>query len=147
MQLRLKICWMQRDKIYGQRVFPLSVSCFLWYIHFGGGLSIKEEKQNNIKKIKLKQEYNIVSNGQTLLEYCVENSLNYTFIYRAINTYGKTLEEAVREYKEKGSKMPNKWIFEKYGVLKYLEIGFKLLSTTGDKYIVSDIDIFIDARK
>ena len=38
-------------------------------------------------------------------------------------------------------------LFEKYGVFKYLEIGFKLLSTTGDKYIVSDIDIFIDARK
>jgi len=88
---------------------------------------IKEEKQNNIKKIKLKQEYNIVSNGQTLLEYCVENSLNYTFIYRAINTYGKTLEEAVKEYKEKGSKMPNKWIFEKYGVLlRHLMLNSKI---------------------
>ncbi len=84
------------------------------------GMSIEEIKaqnQNSNKRIKLKQEYNILSNGQTLLEYCVRNCLNYAFIYRSINTYGKTLEEAVQEYRENGSSMPSNWIFEKYGLL------------------------------
>ncbi len=78
---------------------------------------IKEQNQNSDKRRKLKQEYTILSNGQTLLEYCVENGLNYAFIYRSINTYGKTIEEAVQQYKENGSNMPCNWIFEKYGLL------------------------------
>lgn len=78
---------------------------------------IKEQNQNIGKRPKLKQEYTILSNGQTLLEYCVENGLNYAFIYRAINTYGRTLEEAIQEYKQNGSGMPRQWIFEKYGLL------------------------------
>lgn len=78
---------------------------------------IKAQNQNSSKRMKLRQEYTILSNGQTLLEYCVENGLNYAFIYRTINTYGKTLEEAVKEYKENGSNTPTKWIFEKYGLL------------------------------
>ena len=78
---------------------------------------IKEQNQNSDKRLKLKQEYTILSNGQTLLEYCVENGLNYAFIYRSINTYGKTIEEAVQQYKENGSNMPGNWIFEKYGLL------------------------------
>ena len=78
---------------------------------------IKEQNQDRNKRIKLKQEYIRLSNGQTLLEYCVENGLNYAFIYRAINTYGKTIEEAVQQYRENGSNMPNNWIFEKYGLL------------------------------
>ena len=78
---------------------------------------IKKQKPNNSKRMKLKQEYTILSSGQTLLEYCVENGLNYAFIYRAINTYGKTIEEAVQEYRKNGSNMPRNWVFEKYGVL------------------------------
>ncbi len=78
---------------------------------------IKAQNQNSSKRQKLKQEYNILSNGQTLLEYCVENGLNYAFIYKSINTYGKTLEEAVQEYRKNGSKIPNNWIFGKYGLL------------------------------
>lgn len=84
------------------------------------GMSIEEIKaqnQNSSKRLKLKQEYTILSNGQTLLEYCVENGLNYAFTYRSINTYGKTIEEAVQEYRENGSNMPSNWIFEKYGLL------------------------------
>lgn len=88
------------------------------------GMSIEEIKAQNpdsSKRMKLKQEYTTLSNGQTLLEYCIENGLNYAFIYRTINTYGKTLEEAVQEYKKNGSNMPAKWIFEKYGlVLRHL---------------------------
>lgn len=78
---------------------------------------IKKQKPNNSKRMKLKQEYTKLSSGQTLLEYCVENGVNYAFIYRAINTYGKTIEEAVQEYRKNGSNMPRNWIFEKYGVL------------------------------
>lgn len=78
---------------------------------------IKKQKPNNSKRMKLKQEYTILSSGQTLLEYCVENGVNYAFIYRAINTYGKTIEEAVQEYRKNGSNMPRNWVFEKYGVL------------------------------
>lgn len=78
---------------------------------------IKKQKPNNSKRMKLKQEYMILSSGQTLLEYCVENGVNYAFIYRAINTYGKTIEEAVQEYRKNGSNMPRNWVFEKYGVL------------------------------
>jgi len=78
---------------------------------------IKAQNQTHSKRRKIKQEYTKLSNGQTLLEYCVENRLNYSFIYRAINTYGKTLEEAVKEYQTNGSNMPNRWIFEKYGLL------------------------------
>ncbi len=84
------------------------------------GMSIEEIKtqnQNTSKRKKLNQKYNILPNGQTLLEYCMENKLNYAFIYRAINTYGKSIEEAVKEYKNKGSNIPSKWIFEKYGIL------------------------------
>lgn len=78
---------------------------------------IKKQKPNNSKRMKLKQEYTMLSSGQTLLEYCVENGVNYAFIYRAINTYGKTIEEAVQEYRKNGSNMPRNWVFEKYGVL------------------------------
>lgn len=78
---------------------------------------VKEQNKTHSKKVKIKQEYINLSNGQTLLEYCVDNGLNYAFIYRAINTYGKTLEEAVTEYKTTGSKLPSHWIFEKYGLL------------------------------
>ena len=78
---------------------------------------IKAQNYTSSKRTKLKQEYTKLPNGQTLFEYCVDNGLNYSFVYRAINTYGKTLDEAVQEYQTNGSKMPNKWIFEKYGLL------------------------------
>lgn len=58
---------------------------------------IKVQNQTHTKRTKMKQEYTKLSNGQTLLEYCVENGLNYSFVYRAINTYGKTLEDAEQD--------------------------------------------------
>lgn len=78
---------------------------------------IKAQVQKHPKRKKIKQEITKLSNGQTLFEYCIDNGLNYAFVYRAINTYGRTLDEAVNEYQTKGSKMPSNWIFEKYGVL------------------------------
>lgn len=84
-----------------------------------GGMSIEEIKKQNKgqKRNKIKQEITKLSNGQTLLEYCVKNGLNYSYIYRAINTYGKSLNEATMEYQQNGSNLPNKWVFEKYGLL------------------------------
>lgn len=116
----------KRVKIKGGNVnlYDLSIILGVKYseliICLKNGMSIEEikkQKPNNSKRMKLKQEYTILSSGQTLLEYCVENGLNYAFIYRAINTYGKTIEEAVQEYRKNGSNMPRNWVFEKYGVL------------------------------
>lgn len=116
----------KRVKIKGGNVnlYDLSIILGVKYLELinclKNGMSIEEikkQKPNNSKRMKLKQEYTILSSGQTLLEYCVENGVNYAFIYRAINTYGKTIEEAVQEYRKNGSNMPRNWVFEKYGVL------------------------------
>ena len=37
--------------------------------------------------------------------------------------------------------------FRKYGVFEYLHDGFEMLHTQGESYIVSEIDLFIEARK
>jgi len=80
-------------------------------------IKAQNKKSSKGKRIKRKQEYIRLSNGQTLLEYCLENRLNYAFMHRAMNTYGKTVEEAVHQYRKNGSNMPSNWIFEKYGLL------------------------------
>ena len=38
-------------------------------------------------------------------------------------------------------------LFSKYGVGEYIYECFDALHTTGDKYIVNDIDLFIEARQ
>lgn len=38
-------------------------------------------------------------------------------------------------------------LFKKYGVLDYLDTCFDVLHTTGRDYLISDIDVFIEARK
>ena len=38
-------------------------------------------------------------------------------------------------------------LFMQFGVLNYIESFFDVLHTFGDKYIVQDIDLFIEARK
>ena len=83
------------------------------------GMSIEKIKNQNKgqKRNKGKQEITKLPDGQTLLEYCVKNGLNYSYIYRAINTYGKSINEATMEYQQNGSNFPNKWVFEKYGLL------------------------------
>ena len=84
------------------------------------GYTIDEITEMNLKNTRenesLKQK-TVLSNGQSLREYCIENKLNYSCIYRAINTYGKSLEEAEKYYKENGQGIPKTWIFEKYGTL------------------------------
>ena len=38
-------------------------------------------------------------------------------------------------------------LFKEYGVLDYLGSFYDVLHSFGDKYIVQDIDLFIEARK
>lgn len=49
----------------------------------------------------------VLPNGQSLLEYCIENGLNFSCIYYSIHTYGKTMEEAIKHYREKGQEIPS----------------------------------------
>lgn len=37
-------------------------------------------------------------------------------------------------------------LFEKYGVLNYLQEGYEVLHTQGDRWIVDDIDEFLKVR-
>ena len=37
-------------------------------------------------------------------------------------------------------------LFEKYKVFEYLDTFYEVLHTTGDKYIINDIDLYIEAR-
>ncbi len=37
-------------------------------------------------------------------------------------------------------------LFEKYGVLKYLQDGYDMLHTQGDSWLISDIDKFLEVR-
>lgn len=37
-------------------------------------------------------------------------------------------------------------LFEKYGVLKYLEEGYEVLHTQGDGWIINDIDEYLKIR-
>lgn len=38
-------------------------------------------------------------------------------------------------------------LFEKYKVFEYLDTFYEVLHTTGHKYIIYDIDLYIEARK
>ena len=37
-------------------------------------------------------------------------------------------------------------LFEKYKVFEYLDAFYEVLHTTGPKYIINDIDLYIEAR-
>lgn len=38
-------------------------------------------------------------------------------------------------------------LFEKYKVFEYLDTFYDVLHTTGNKYIINDIDLYIEARQ
>ncbi len=38
-------------------------------------------------------------------------------------------------------------LFEKYKVFDYLDTFYEVLHTTGHRYIINDIDLYIEARK
>lgn len=78
---------------------------------------IKQQKPIRTRRSTLRQETLKLPNGQPLLDFCVENRLNFSCIYYAINTYGKSVEEAIEEYRQNGQSIPKQWIFEKYGIL------------------------------
>ena len=84
--------------------------------------------------------YTKLPNGQSLNEYCIENSLNYACIYRAINIYGRSLEEAVDFFKKNGQQIPARWIYEKYGVLlKHLLLKEKIDIKNVIEYMRKDL--------
>ena len=78
---------------------------------------IKKSKSKKTRKSPISNKKLLLPNGQSLLEYCIENGLNFSCIYYSINAYGKTMEEAIEHYKENGQEIPSNWIYEKYGVL------------------------------
>ena len=73
-------------------------------------------KESNSRNDTIRKSIKL-ENGQSLKEYCIENKINYSCIYRAMKIYGKTLEEAVSTYNAQGQSTPKSWIFEKYGLL------------------------------
>lgn len=87
------------------------------------GMTIDEIKEHISKKdetkvIRKKRSSTIMyDNQKSLLQYCIENKLNYSCIYYAITEYGKTKEEAIEYYQKNGQKIPISWIYERYGVL------------------------------
>lgn len=109
---------------------------------------------NEIKEKYVSQEAGEkieLPNGQTLLEYCTENKFNFAFMYRAIHTYGKTLQEAVAEYKNDDQHIPMSWVVEKYRtelnnlqltaseyaiIINDLSSGKMSLEETIEKYVV-----------
>ncbi|MBQ2835934.1 MAG: hypothetical protein IJE68_03785 [Clostridia bacterium] len=68
-------------------------------------------------------------NRETLLEYCVKNKLNFTFMYRAINTYGKTIKEATTAFKEGQQTIPASWVYYKYNP-EFDRLGITAIHTT-----------------
>lgn len=78
---------------------------------------IKKLETEKPRKSPMSNKKLVLPNGQSLLEYCIENGLNFSCIYYSIHTYGKTMEEAIKHYREKGQKIPSSWIYEKYGIL------------------------------
>lgn len=97
----------------------------------------KKQKENN----RGKRSKFIKIDEETLFKYCLENGLNYTVIYHMITTYNKTPEQAIKEYKKNGQKVPHKWIYEKYNILlKHIFITFgidsnRLIKTMRDNNI------------
>lgn len=78
---------------------------------------IKKLKTEKPRKSPMSNKKLVLPNGQSLLEYCIENGLNFSCIYYSIHTYGKTMEEAIKHYRGKGQEIPSSWIYEKYGIL------------------------------
>ncbi len=59
----------------------------------------------------------VLENGQSLKDYCIENGLNYSCIHYSIYTYGKSVDEAIENYKKHGQSIPKTWIYDRYGIL------------------------------
>jgi hypothetical protein len=55
------------------------------------------------------------------------------------------IERYKHEHKMKGKDTIR--LFKQYGVMDYLGSFYDVLHTFGDKYIVQDIDLFIEARQ
>lgn len=82
-----------------------------------------EEVEN---EINIREKNKVLTiNEESLYQYCLDNSYNYWVIRYMINTYGKTVEEAVNSYVNNGQQVPTKWIYEKFHILfKHLMLKF-----------------------
>lgn len=108
------------------------------------GHSVDEIIKMNLKPTRSKESFakglDKLENGQSLREYCIEHKLNYSCIYRAMITYGKSLEEAEEYYNKNGQQIPTTWIYEKYSVLlRHLMIKDKIDIDRVIKYMREDV--------
>ena len=79
------------------------------------GLSINEIKEE-YKATDLAEQIKL-QNKTGLLEFCVKRKLDFSFLYRTINTYGRSLPEAIQECEKKDRIFPISWISQRYDKL------------------------------
>lgn len=79
---------------------------------------IKEMNKNKTSRGNIgKNEKLMYDDKISLLQYCIDNNINYSCIFYSITVYGMSKEEAIENYRKCGQRIPTTWIFEKYGVL------------------------------
>ena len=76
------------------------------------GMTINEINEKYVKNEQSEQIK--LHNKRVLLEFCIQKNLNFAFLYRAINTYGKSLPEAIEECRKNDKALPDAWIMERY---------------------------------
>ena len=77
------------------------------------GITINDIKEKYSNK-EIAGENIRLRSGRTLLEFCINEDVNFAFAYRAINTYEKLVSKVATEYKTSLGMIPIKWILEKY---------------------------------
>ena len=56
-----------------------------------------------------------------LLEYCIENKLNFNSIYYMVAEYGRSISEVINFYRTNKEEIPTEWIYERYNIpLKHM---------------------------
>ena len=105
-----------RANQYKINLYDMSLILGIKYRHvinfLVSGMSINEIKEkfvttNLSQKIKFE-------NKKTLLEFCKQKNLDFTFMYRAIHTYRKDLSTAMQECQKDDKSIPMGWISERY---------------------------------
>lgn len=76
------------------------------------GMSINEIKEKHVTQ---ECEGNIkLQNAKSLLQLCIRFKLDFALMYRDVNTYGKSWNEAVTEHSSGNQSIPINWICEKF---------------------------------
>lgn len=92
------------------------------------GIGINEIKEKYCNS-KVAGEKIILRSGRSLLEFCAKEKLNYSFMYRAMQTYGKSCQTASVNKGARNKSIPLNWIYEKYENLLN-KLGIKGLQFT-----------------